>query len=131
MGSKNSSRETRSRAKDLATAIGAYHIDIDIDKVTTAIVGVFSGWSRWIPRFKSNGGSSTENLALQNIQARSRMVLAYLFAQLVPTFRARRNGGALLVLGSANVDESLRGYYTKYDWYDTCLQPHNIKLCNE
>merc|ERR1712156_830254 len=24
-------------------------------------------------------------------------------------------GGALLVLGSANVDEALRGYYTKYD----------------
>lgn len=99
MGSKNSSKETRARARDLAKDIGAFHVDIDIDKVTTALIDVFVGWSRWVPRFKSNGGSLTENLALQNIQARSRMVLAYLFAQLLPTFRARRNGGALLVLG--------------------------------
>ena len=58
------------------------------------------------------------------------MVLAYLFAQLLPWTRGRQGG--LLVLGSANVDErsvipacvlreispefdSLRGYLTKYD----------------
>ncbi|KAL8749211.1 MAG: hypothetical protein Q9184_006898 [Pyrenodesmia sp. 2 TL-2023] len=102
MGSKNSSSATRNRAKDLAYDIGAYHVDIDIDSVTNAIVNVFYGWSRWMPRFKSSGGSVAENLALQNIQARSRMVLAYLFAQLVPTFRGRTGGGSLLVLGSAN-----------------------------
>ncbi|KAL8650385.1 MAG: hypothetical protein Q9226_005165, partial [Calogaya cf. arnoldii] len=101
MGSKNSSSETRKRAKDLSNDMGAYHIDIDIDTVTTAIVNVFSSWANWTPQFKSSGGSLTENLALQNIQARSRMVLAYLFAQLLPTFRGRRGGGSLLVLGSA------------------------------
>ncbi|KAI4260999.1 MAG: hypothetical protein L6R42_003795 [Xanthoria sp. 1 TBL-2021] len=116
MGSKNSSSDTRNRAKDLARDIGAYHVDIDIDTVTTAIVNVFFSWSNWMPRFKSAGGSFAENLALQNIQARSRMVLAYLFAQLLPTFRGRRGGGSLLVLGSANVDEALRGYLTKYDF---------------
>ena len=52
-----------------------------------------------------------EDLALQNIQARLRMVTAYLFAQLLPWVRGRR--GFLLVLGSANVDEGLRGYMTK------------------
>ena len=61
------------------------------------------------------------------------MVLAYMFAQLLPWTRGRYGG--LLVLGSANVDErykrfilsttlrvanralsrSLRGYLTKYD----------------
>ncbi|KAI4220279.1 MAG: hypothetical protein LQ349_008131, partial [Xanthoria aureola] len=116
MGSKNSSSDTRRRAKDLARDLGAYHVDIDIDTVTTAIVNVFFSWSNWMPRFKSAGGSFAENLALQNIQARSRMVLAYLFAQLLPTFRGRRGGGSLLVLGSANVDEALRGYLTKYDF---------------
>jgi hypothetical protein len=50
--------------------------------------------------------------ALQNIQARLRMVCAYLFAQLVPWTRGVT--GSYLVLGSANVDESLRGYLTKY-----------------
>jgi NAD+ synthase (glutamine-hydrolysing) len=59
------------------------------------------------------------------------MLLAYMFAQLLPWVRGRQGG--LLVLGSANVDEryvnwsdydsgslmdsgsSLRGYLTKYD----------------
>ena len=48
---------------------------------------------------------------VQNIQARLRMVLSYLFAQLLPTVRGRNannsensNPGGLLVLGSANVD---------------------------
>ncbi|KAL8731372.1 MAG: hypothetical protein Q9166_003464 [cf. Caloplaca sp. 2 TL-2023] len=123
MGSKNSSSDTRKRAKDLARDIGAYHVNIDIDTVTTAIVNVFYGWSNWMPRFKSSGGSITENLALQNIQARSRMVLAYLFAQLLPTFRGRAGGGSLLVLGSANVDEALRGYLTKYDCSSADINP--------
>jgi len=82
----------------------------------------------------SIGGTPASNLALQNIQgrfhsfhefsrgademkARLRMVLSYLFAQLLPTVRGRnsknpesQNPGGLLVLGSANVDEALRGY---------------------
>lgn len=68
------------------------------------------------------GGTPASNLALQNIQARLRMVLSDLFAQLLPTVRGRnknnpenQNPGGLLALGSANVDESLRGYLTKYD----------------
>lgn len=36
-------------------------------------------------------------------QARLRMLLAYMFAQLLPWVRGRQGG--LLVLGSANVDE--------------------------
>jgi NAD+ synthase (glutamine-hydrolysing) len=47
---------------------------------------------------------------MQNIQARIRMVIAFLFAQLMPWVRGR--AGFLLVLGSANVDELLRGYLT-------------------
>lgn len=89
------------------------------------------------PRFRVDGGCAAENLALQNIQAstrlmcvsahnstliqmspthvqaRMRMVLAFLLAQLVPWVRGC--SGWLLVLGSANVDECLRGYLTKYD----------------
>jgi NAD+ synthase (glutamine-hydrolysing) len=50
------------------------------------------------------------------------MVLAYLFAQLLPWVRGRQTGG-LLVLGSANVDEQLRGYYTKYDCSSADINP--------
>jgi hypothetical protein len=42
------------------------------------------------------------------------MVMSYMFAQLLPFVRGRQGG--LLVLGSANVDESLRGYLTKYEF---------------
>lgn len=76
------------------------------------------------------GGTPASNLALQNIQARLRMVLSYLFAQLLPTVRGRnknnpenQNPGGLLVLGSANVDESLRGYLTKYDCSSADINP--------
>ena len=62
-----------------------------------------------------------EDLALQNIQARLRMVTAYLMAQLLPWVRGR--SGFLLVLGSANVDEGLRGYMTKYDCSSADLNP--------
>ncbi len=54
-------------------------------------------------------------------QARSRMVLSYLFAQLVPW--SQGGIGSLLVLGSANVDESLRGYFTKYDCSSADINP--------
>ena len=65
------------------------------------------------PKFEVYGGSYIEDLALQNIQARQRMVLSYLMAQLVPW--VKEENGFLLVLGSANLDEGLRGYMTKYD----------------
>ena len=55
------------------------------------------------------------------IQARLRMVLAFLLAQLTPWVRGRQ--GFLLVLGSANVDEALRGYLTKYDCSSADVNP--------
>ncbi|KAK7912856.1 hypothetical protein WMY93_013067 [Mugilogobius chulae] len=72
-------------------------------------------------KFRANGGSHRENLALQNVQARVRMVLAYLFAQLC--LWARGKPGGLLVLGSSNVDESLTGYFTKYDCSSADINP--------
>ena len=74
-----------------------------------------------VPKFKVHGGSAAENIALQNVQARNRMVLSYLFAQLLPW--SRGCGGTLLVLASANVDECLRGYMTKYDCSSGDLNP--------
>lgn len=121
MGTENSSPTTRKRAKDLATALGSYHVDLNMDALVTAVRLVFSMATGFRPQFKVHGGSNAENLALQNIQARIRMVLAYLFAQLLPWARGKLGG--LLVLGSANVDESLRGYYTKYDCSSADVNP--------
>ncbi|KZZ88906.1 Glutamine-dependent NAD(+) synthetase [Ascosphaera apis ARSEF 7405] len=121
--SQQSSKETRQRARDLAAAIGAHHINLDIDDVYNAQKGLVKQALGFEPKFKVEGGSWAENLALQNIQARSRMVTAYEFAQLLPTTRGRPGGGSLLVLGSANVGESLRGYLTKYDCSSADINP--------
>ncbi|XP_052087489.1 glutamine-dependent NAD(+) synthetase-like isoform X3 [Mytilus californianus] len=121
MGSENSSKETQSRAAELAQQIGSFHLSIKIDIAVAAILTVFTTALKLIPKFKANGGSLRENLALQNIQARVRMVLAYLFAQLCLWTRGR--SGGLLVLGSANVDECLRGYMTKYDCSSADINP--------
>ena len=114
--------ETRNRAAALGNQIGSYHLDVNIDEAITALVGIFTKASGGhAPKFSVHGGSVRENVALQNVQARSRMVVAYLFAQLTNWMRDRRGG--LLVLGSANVDEALRGYMTKYDCSSADINP--------
>jgi NAD+ synthase (glutamine-hydrolysing) len=121
MGTKNSSELTTSRAKRLGAAIGSYHLTVPIDLMVDAVLKVFSLTTKKTPQFQVHGGTMAEDLALQNIQARLRMVTAYLFAQLLPWTRSRT--GFLLVLGSANVDEGLRGYMTKYDCSSADLNP--------
>lgn len=121
MGTKNSSEGTKERAKALATDIGSSHLSIVIDAAVDAIVFIWKTTMNVVPKFKVHGGTHMENQALQNIQARLRMVLAYFFAQL--TLWAVGRPGSLLVLGSANVDECLRGYFTKYDCSSADLNP--------
>jgi NAD+ synthase (glutamine-hydrolysing) len=120
---EQSSPETRNRAQRLAEAIGCHHSDLDIDDVFHAQKGLLTTATGYEPKFKVHGGDNTTNLVLQNIQARSRMVTSYSLAQLIPTARGRANGGSLLVLGSGNVDECLRGYLTKYDCSSADLNP--------
>ena len=121
LGTDNSSAETRARAAALANDIGASHLSVAIDVVVTAVVTFFTTVTGKTPKFKVDGGANAENLALQNIQARVRMVLSFLFAQLLPWVRGK--SGFLLVLGSANVDEGLRGYMTKYDCSSADVNP--------
>jgi len=130
MATANSGASTTRRAEALAAQVGTYHVHLNIDAAVAAVVGIFSllalqrtGAAR-TPRFESRGGTKTEDLALQNIQARLRMVVAYMLAQLLPWLRGRAGGqGWLLVLGSANVDEALRGYMTKYDCSSADVNP--------
>jgi NAD+ synthase (glutamine-hydrolysing) len=122
MGTENSSNITQSRARRLAEALGSYHLSIAIDAMVQAVISVFAKTTTKTPRFVVQGGTKGEDLALQNIQARLRMVTAYLYAQLLPWVRHGKSG-FLLVLGSANVDEGLRGYMTKYDCSSADLNP--------
>jgi NAD+ synthase (glutamine-hydrolysing) len=128
MGTENSSEETNSRAQRLAGHFGAYHSSIVIDDIIASMLNVFGVLTGGVlPKFAAYGGTKTQDLALQNIQARLRMVMSYMLAQLIPWIRQIRSDpiqmGFLLVLGSGNVDEALRGYLTKYDCSSADLNP--------
>lgn len=89
-----------------------------MDSIVVALRTLFTFVTNKKPEFRAHGGSNAENLALQNIQARLRMVLAYLFAQLLPWVRG--GSGGLLVLGSANVDERFVSALSFFPfWKDT------------
>lgn len=67
---KQSSQETRSRANKLAERIRSYHMDVNIDDVFDSQKSLLAQATGFEPHFSSQGGSTTSNLALQNIQAR-------------------------------------------------------------
>jgi len=137
MASQYSGSETTDRSRQLALQVGANHTEIAIKPITEAIISTFKDARFHSPTLDKSkvkcdvafDRSGTEDIALQNIQARSRMVMAYYMAQLIPwaTDKALANQGpgwgSLLVLGSANVDEALRGYYTKYDCSAADINP--------
>ena len=115
-GTVNSSDETRGRAARLSKAIGAYHTDVNIDELVDAQELIIYKALDFKPRYKVHDGTDSENLAKQNIQARARMTTQYCLAQTSCQARKMpRAGSSLLVITSGNVDENLRGYYTKYD----------------
>jgi len=121
MGTTNSSMETRKRAEDLANTLGAYHYNATIDEMVKGSLSTFIETTGFTPKFKAYGGGEQEDLALQNLQARSRMVFAYLMAQLIPV--VVKKSGFLLVLGTGNLDEGYRGYMTKYDCSSADINP--------
>ncbi|OQR76214.1 putative glutamine-dependent NAD(+) synthetase-like [Tropilaelaps mercedesae] len=122
MGTENSSQGTKSAAKNFASQIGASHQSIIIDTAVRAIVAIFVNvMGGRVPKFQAHGGTTREDLALQNVQARVRMLLSYLFAQLL-LWGSERPGG-LLVLATGNMDEALRGYLTKYDCSSGDINP--------
>lgn len=93
-------------AKRLAAQIGSNHMDTNIDKAVNANIEIVAdALDGFEPQFAVNGGTTSENLALQNIQARSRMVFSYALSQVMTTAkRMPRAGASLLVLASTNVD---------------------------
>jgi len=74
---KQSSHETRQRSKDLSAAIGSYHVNLDIDDIYEAQKKLVVSTVGFDPKFKVEGGTVQENLTLQCLQARIRMVTAY------------------------------------------------------
>lgn len=61
------------RARVLAEQIGAYHLDVRIDSIVEAMTALFETITGKRPRYRVDGGSTAENLALQNIQVGSQI----------------------------------------------------------
>lgn len=121
LATRHSSEATRSRANRLSDEIGSNFIAIEIDVTVDSLLTSFSSATGKEPKFSVYKGSITENLALQNIQARTRMIYTYLYSQLY--LWSQGKSGSYLVLGSANVDECLIGYLTKYDCSSADINP--------
>jgi NAD+ synthase (glutamine-hydrolysing) len=60
--SKQSSKETRSRARELADAIGSHHVNLDIDEVYNAQRNLVINSLNFEPKFKVEGGTIAENM---------------------------------------------------------------------
>jgi NAD+ synthase (glutamine-hydrolysing) len=122
MSTENSSEETKARAKAYAQEVGCTFFDFSIETVCNSFIEAFCDTAECErPKFKVHGGTPVEDLALQNVQSRSRMVMSYLAGQLIPWFAGKK--GWLLILGSSNLDESLTGYFTKYDCSSADINP--------
>jgi len=119
MKSKNSSDKTRIRAENVAKCIGAnftiQEIDDNVDAFKKLVAKSLN------IELSHDHPDRRVQLALENLQARTRMVLSYLNAQIGPV--AAGISGFLLTLGSSNVDESLVGYLTKYDCSSADINP--------
>jgi NAD+ synthase (glutamine-hydrolysing) len=95
-GTVNSSFDTRQSAKELAEFIGSSHFEIDIDTLVkgyrTLIEGAIDRTLSW----------ETDDIALQNVQARVRSPSAWMFA----------NINNALLLATSNRSEASVGYST-------------------
>jgi NAD+ synthase (glutamine-hydrolysing) len=101
------------------------HAAYYIDAVLKAVISLFSkigGKGCFVPQYQSLGGSRSEGLALQNLQARLRLTLSYYYAQLIAALKGT-TAGPLLVVATGNCDEGLSGYFTKFDCSSGDLNP--------
>ena len=64
LGTKNSSRDTLDRADRVAKGIGAHHFPVTIDDTYKEVIELFKRSTGKTPRFCSQGGTYTEDLAL-------------------------------------------------------------------
>ncbi|ANQ07454.1 Nad synthase [Plasmodium coatneyi] len=116
--SKNSSENTRSYSEQLSKAINSYHTVYCIDDLFDFFKSAGRNLISEEMKFKSQGGSNYEDLCLQNVQSRSRLLMVYFFSPLICHKRyspLNLPNEFLLTIATGNLDETITGYYTKYD----------------
>jgi len=113
-----SSDQTQNFASGLASEIGSQHYTIPITNIVSAALDALPTEIEDIsvPGF-SSGKDWKAQLAMQNLQARSRLLITYLASQSVDGAKGK------IVLSSSNADECLTGYLTKYDCSSGDINP--------
>ena len=107
------SGRTRKHAEQLAARLNANFFEIGIQNIFNEFKSTVENALQIKTSFRQHDQFQNEDLALQNVQARIRLVLSYLCAQLLPVKFGLSS--FLLCFGTGNLSEVLRGYYTKYD----------------
>lgn len=107
------SSSSKQLSDEMAHRINSNHHEFSIQKTFDFIKTQVQDSLSLNLNFKTQGGSPNEDLALQNLQARSRLVLSYFISQILPLKHNLKS--FLLVMATGNLSEVLRGYYTKYD----------------
>ncbi|CRG96814.1 glutamine-dependent NAD(+) synthetase, putative [Plasmodium gallinaceum] len=116
--SNNSSENTKLYSESLSKSLNSYHTVYSIDHIYEFFKNVGEDFLKENMKYKSEGGSNYQDLCLQNIQSRSRMLLTYFFSTLIchkRYFKYNMHNEFLITLATGNLDESITGYYTKYD----------------
>lgn len=116
--SKNSSENTKCYSEQLSKDINSYHTTYSIEHLYEFLKSAGEEFLGEDMKFESQGGSTYQDVCLQNIQSRSRMLLTYFFSTLIchkRYFKKKLFNEFLIALATGNLDESITGYYTKYD----------------
>lgn len=91
LSTHHSSSETREFAARVAKGVNSYHMEINVDDAVDAMVQGITHAFGIKPHFlhhRANPSSVSQDIALQNVQARIRMNYTYLLSSLLPTVRA-------------------------------------------
>ena len=121
LATENSSEETKDRSQRIAENFGCFHRVVNFDHIYKSYQNISRQSMGLDIKYMRDGGSERADLALQNAQARTRMVLSYFLSVVEP--EKRDQVGYLLVLGTSTLDDSLRGDFTKYDCSSADLNP--------
>ncbi|KAI0984632.1 hypothetical protein GJ496_000191, partial [Pomphorhynchus laevis] len=119
LSTQYNTEDSKMRSACLSREINSNHFSYALDTIIETILSAFKFATGFLPKFSRS--DSCSNTALENLQARTRMVISYLFAQLVPLIQNKP--GFLLMLGTGNADEIVTGYFTKYDCSSADLNP--------
>ena len=109
----HTSESYKNAAKIIALELGSTHFEGSIDEIFQSYLDTFTEYTgSKIPQFQSEGGSRSEEIALEALQCRIRMVVSYISGQLLP-FSLNRTG-FLIVLSCTSLEQNILGYHTKY-----------------